>query len=154
MKIIEFSPFYNENLLLGIKTAEARAWIDEVHVVESNRTFRFAEKPYNLTIEDPLLIHHKLDGTIAFKGAFHRGISRRFPFYRKKDSARTNETIQRNVVHKAIDPADDDIVILSDIDEILDSSKADYLVDQVTKHGLVTVRLHHSLFFLNLYSKN
>lgn len=154
MKIYEFSPFYNENMLLGIKAAEAANWIDEVHVVESNRTFRFGEKPYNFAVDHPRVHHHKLDGTAAFKGATHWGISRRPPFWRRKDSARTNETIQRNTVHDYIDPSDDDIVILSDIDEILDSSRADFLVNQVKKHGIISVRLHHTMFFLNLYSEN
>jgi len=159
MKIYEFSPFYNENMLLKIKAAEAKSWIDEIHVVESNRTFRYGHKPYQFKPEEfkqrrPRVIHHKLDGTLKFDGANKWGISKKFPFYRKKDISRANETIQRNLVHEVLAPEDDDIVILSDIDEILDSSRADELIHTTQKHGLVSVRLHHTMFFLNLYSEN
>jgi len=145
--------------MLKIKAAEARSWVDEIHIVESNRTFRYGDKPYQFKLEEfeksePHIVYHKLDGTTKFHGAKKWGVSKKFPFFRKKDIARANETIQRNMVHEVLCPDDDDIIILSDIDEILDSSRADELVRATQEFGLLSVRMHHTMFFLNLYSEN
>ena len=161
MKIREFCMFHNEFAALDIKLAEARSWVDEVHMCESSRTFQNAPRtpvlvPGNsLLPDDPRLHCHLFDGAARFHPAYKWGPSRYFPFFRKKKMARHNETMQRNHVHQVFaDTADDDIIILSDSDEILDSHRADELVDAARKHGLVSVRLHHTLFYLNLYSLN
>jgi len=164
MKIYEFCPYYNEAVVTNIKIEENSGWVDELHLVEANRTFRFDPKPYHFSPNHPApenktganstVVYHKLDGDRLFRGKTHWGPSHFFPYFRKKDSARTNEMIQRNHVHQVLHPDDDDIVILSDIDEIIDSRHADYVVDMARRHGIITVRLHHTLFFLNLYSQN
>ena len=153
--------FHNEFAALDIKLAEARHWVDEVHMCESSRTFQNATRAPVLQPGDPLLpadprLHcHLFDGAGRFHPAFKWGPSRYFPFFRKKKMARHNETMQRNYVHEVFaDIADDDIIILSDSDEILDSRRADELVEAVRKYGLVSVELHHTLFYLNLYSLN
>ena len=66
-----------------------------------------------------------------------------------------NEAVQRNCAcnYKNL-VGDEDIVILSDVDEIIDSRFSDQIVNEVKKRGIITVRLHFTLFYLNLFSKN
>lgn len=155
MAIYEFCMFHNEHEALAIKRAESGRWVDELHLVESTRTFKGGPRSPALPDGDTFLRPHLFDGEARFYPAVRWGPSRRFPFFRRKSMARRNETIQRNFVHEALaGVADDDIVILSDIDEIIDPRHADEIVDAARKHGLVSVRLHHTLFYLNLYSTN
>ena len=46
MKIIECCPFYNETIVASCHIKESEKWIDEFHVTESNRTFKYGEKEY------------------------------------------------------------------------------------------------------------
>lgn len=165
MKIREFCMFYNEHAALAIKLGEGASWVDEVHMCESSRTFQNTPHTPSLNAEQlpvadgaqshNLLHAHVFDGAHRFYPARKWGPSRYFPFFRKKSMARHNETMQRNHVHEVFaDIADDDIIILSDSDEILDSRRADELIASTRKHGLISVRLHHTLFYLNLYSQN
>lgn len=158
MKVREFCMFHNEFPVLGIKLDEARSWVDEVHLCESDRTFQAAPRELVLgstSIDDPLVHRHVFDGSTRFHPAYCWGVSRHFPFFRKKKMARKNETMQRNHVHEVFaDLAADDIVILGDVDEIIDSRFADEVIDAARKHGIVSVELHHTLFYLNLYSLN
>lgn len=154
MKIYEFSPFYNENRLANLKLTEGESWIDEIHICEANMSFRCSPKDYNFSLDHSRAVHHRFDAEKEFRGPLRWGPSRHFPYFRNRDMARNNESTQRNYVHRVIEPEDDDVVILSDLDEILDSTMAEYFVDMVKKHGVFTVKLHHTMFFLNLYSQN
>lgn len=154
MKIYEFCLYYNEADALGIKQREASRWIDELHLCEATQTFRARDKPSNLAASDDFTKVHIFDSKARFHPEYKWGVSRYAPFFRKKDMARKNETLQRNFVHEVLAPEDDDIVILSDVDEIIDSRHADEIVEAAKKHGVVSLRIHHTLFFLNLYSTN
>lgn len=154
MKIYEFCLYYNEREALEIKRREASRWIDELHLCEATQTFRGKPKPMALGQSDDFMKVHVLDAESRFHPEYKWGLSRLAPFFRKKDMSRKNETLQRNHVHAVLDPADDDIIILSDVDEIIDSRHADEIVEAAKKHGVVSVKLHHTLFYLNLYSTN
>lgn len=153
MKILEYCMFHNEYAVLEIKRGEASRWIDELHICESSKTFRGADRRSVLPAGDGFLIPHLFDGT-RFHPPRQWGPSRHWPFFRNKDMARKNETMQRNYVREIIDPEDQDIVILSDIDEIIDSRYADQIIFSTKKHGIISVELHHTFFYLNLYSTN
>ncbi len=58
--------------------------------------------------------------------------------------------MQRNASTQFIDPDDKDIVIVSDVDEILDSRRADEVIWAVQKYDIVTVKLRLSHFFFDL----
>ena len=49
---------------------------------------------------------------------------------------------------------DDDVVILSDVDEIIDRHEVPYLIELVKKQGIITVGLRCTCFYLNLFTKN
>lgn len=154
MKIIECSPFFNENTVARIKIEEGVHWIDELHIAEADKTFRYQEKPYTFAhAGQPLVHYHQLEGRTSFKKS-RWGMTRELWFFRYKSFPWHNEMIQRNFACSQLDYEDSDIIILSDIDEIIDSRHADRLVHEVQKHGILTVKFHFSFFFFNLFSRN
>lgn len=147
--------FHNEHAALDIKLREARGWVDELHLCEANRTFQGDLRKPVLPASDDFLKCHLFDAEARFHPPLKWGPSRHWPFFRRKKMARKNETMQRNAVHQLLGEAgDDDIIVLSDIDEILDARHAGEVIDAARKHGIVSVRLHHTLYYLNLYSTN
>lgn len=50
-----------------------------------------------------------------------------------------------------IDAEDDDIIILSDLDEIIDSRYADEIIELVRKHDIITVLLRQTEMYFNLF---
>jgi len=154
MKIIECCPFFNENLVAKIKIEEGEKWIDELHIAECDKTFRYKDKPYTFAhVGERIIRYHQLKGKLAFKKS-RWGLTRKPWFIKYKSYPWQNEAIQRNFVCRQFDYSDSDIIILSDIDEIIDSRYADRLVHEVKAHGIVTVKFHFSFFFFNLFSRN
>ena len=154
MKIYEFCPFNNENLVAKIKIAEHSKWLDELHITEANKTFTYLDKPF--FFDNPinnLTKYHQIDVNKKFKKNGY-GFSKSPWFVKFKNRAWFNESFQRNTSCSWIRPDDSDIVILSDIDEILDYKRIDEVIDKVKQHQIVTVRLHFTLFYFNLFSKN
>ena len=151
VRILEFNLFHDEHDALAIKQGEAARWIDELHVCEASHSFRGRVKPASTLSSGTFLKPHLFDGA-RFHPEHAWGLSRHAPFFRRRDMARKNETMQRNFVHEILDPQDDDIVILADIDEIIDSRHADEIVDAARRHGIVSIRLRHTFFYLNLLS--
>ena len=155
MKIYEFCMFHNEHAALEIKRRESSSWVDELHLCESDRTFRGGIRQPVLPASDEFLKTHLYPGAKRFEPGYRWGFSRYPPFFRKKKRARQNETRQRDYVHEALcSVSDDDIIILSDIDEVVDQRRAEELVDRAKRSGVASIRMHHTLFFVNLYSTN
>lgn len=171
MKIIDYSPFLNENRVLEIKLKEAARWMDSVHLCESDRTFSYDPKPSFLNTDllpaanaNFRVERHKI-GENAFRAPPEKQIyydpdnnnAEGFDAWYWRllcgNAAYHNEAQQRNYIQHLRDTIeDDDIIVLSDVDEILDSRHADQLIDTVKKHGVTTVKLHFSVFYLNLFA--
>lgn len=158
MKIYEFSPFYNENVVTKIKLSEASSWIDTLTIKECDHTF--TKKYKGFVLDDdirkcPLVNYVPLKVASIFKKS-GLGLIRRFPFIGHKNRSWFNETVQREyrAEIEALKVCDDDILIFSDVDEILDSRYKHEIIDMVKKNGIITVKLHFSLFYLNLFSVN
>ena len=159
MRIIECCPFYNENLIANIHINESLKWIDEFHVTEANYSFKMSPKEYNFNLDQksPKVFYHQLDGEKLFKKnrrfipyidtrpitKWYPKIYKRTPWY--------NDAVQRNYSLWNANVDDDDIVILSDIDEIIDSKYADIIIHEVKKRGIVTIKIHFTLFYFNLF---
>lgn len=155
MQVHEFCMFHNEHAALSIKLRESARWVDRLYLCQSDRTFRNDERALVDIAQSELARPVTFPGSRRFHPSYAWGPSRRFPFFRKRKRARQNEAMQRNHVHEVLtDVADTDIVILSDIDEIIDARHADEIVEAVRAHGIVSIRLHHTMFYLNLYSRN
>ncbi|MDE1309877.1 hypothetical protein MCX36_05310 [Vibrio aestuarianus] len=157
-KIYEFCSFFNENLIAQLKAKESSKWMDKLVIHEADYTFSYKEKGFLLDsnlAESEFITYKKLNVTSRFKKNGY-GMSRIFPYFRFKNRSWHNETIQRefNTTIKELDVKDDDILIFSDIDEIIDSRKAQELIKLVNIHNIITVKLHYSLFYLNLFSED
>lgn len=159
MKIIECSPFFNEHIIGEIHIREASKWIDEFHLTECNRTFKGGIKEYcfNANNNSGFLHYHKLDGDKQFK-KFRKfphiempKISRSLPGYIYRDPSWRNDACQRNYALWNCDYSDDDILILSDIDEVIDSQYADLIIETTKKHGIATIKIHFTNFYFNLF---
>lgn len=170
MKIYEYCPFFNENRVAEIKLRENARWIDELHVMEANKTYSYADKPWNF---DPAnvgskVVYHTLHADPVFRQPerhalyFNRETCQAANFDRwywrllSYNSAFYNEAYQRSrcseVLREQIE--DDDVIILADFDEIIDSRMADRIVSEVKRRQIITIKMHYSVFYLNLFCRS
>ena len=165
MKIYQCCPYYNESLIAEINIKEASKWIDEFHITEGNLNFQGQERNYifNSGKEYDIVKYHKIDCKNKYKrNNLYGKISLWKNRFSSNDYIRNiltaptwyNEAVQRNESCSKIIPEDDDIVILSDIDEIIDSKYADKIIEEVKKRDIITIKLHFTLFYFNLFSDN
>lgn len=138
-------------MLLDLKVKEGSTWIDEFNITESDLTFKYDYKGYNLDCSQ--VNHIKIEGNRDFIKTYY-GFKRAAPFFGKKSGAWKNEAFQRNRACQINQIDDDDIIILSDIDEIIDSRYATDLIELVKKHKIITIKLRFTMFFMNLFSTN
>ncbi|GBG40150.1 hypothetical protein [Mycobacterium montefiorense] len=166
MKIFEFCPYFKERKIAELKIKEASYWIDELNFCEAGKTFSYNDKPLNFdtALVSSRVKYHRLNaeecfdpvqpdvsyynpdtcGTQFFDEWYWHLLSHNYGYF--------NEAVQRNHCTLLNDIVnDDDIVILSDVDEFLDSRLADRIIDTVKRHQVITVRLHFSVFYLDLF---
>jgi hypothetical protein len=166
VRIVEFCPFFNERKIAELKVKEAGYWIDELHFCEANKTFEYEDKAsmFDTALLGPKVKYHRLHadelfdpsapevsyydvstcGANDFDDWYWHLLSHNYAYH--------NEAVQRNrctLLNEIV--SEDDIVILSDVDEFIDSRFADRIVDLVSRHQIITVRLHFSVFYLNLF---
>jgi len=170
MKVYEFSPFNNEKLIVDIKLRENRAWVSETHIIEFNKTFQNINKAFNLdgSIYDGL-IYHKVDAKNLFvRDSILDKIKRKLRhlagigIFDFGDGYVTgnfwvNDATQRNYpqqIIRNIDLKDDDILIFSDVDEIIYSEEKDKIIEYTKKYGIITIKLTFTSYFMNLKVKN
>jgi hypothetical protein len=171
MKIFEYSPYFNEKKALEIKLREGAKWIDELHFCEADRTYSYEPKELHFERDSfalgeyaPRVRRHLVSSVESFRPVLadqiyydpRRGLTGFDRWYwalLTGNSAYHNEAVQRNHVLPVLRDVveDDDIVILSDLDEILDSRLADRIVEETRRHQVITVKLHYSVFYLNLF---
>ena len=165
IKIYQCTPYYNEQTIANINLEETLGWVDEFHITEGNMSFQGNERNYTFKNENKFkhLVYHKLDCRKKYIsnnifGKF-RLIANRLSkneYIKRIKSSPTwyNESVQRNESAKWINPNDEDIVILSDIDEIIDSRYMKKIISEVRKRKIITIKLYFTLFYFNLYSTN
>ncbi|MNI14663.1 hypothetical protein D3C73_679350 [compost metagenome] len=170
MKIFEFCPFFNENRVAEIKLKEDARWIDELHVIEANKTFSYADKPRNFdpAYLGPKVIYHPLHAENVFrkperhqlyfnpKTCHAANFDRWYWRLLSYNIAFHNESYQRSrcsdILRERVE--DDDVIILADFDEIIDSRMADRIVSEVKRRQVITIKMHYSVFFLNLFCRS
>lgn len=131
--------YFNEAEILDIRVHEL-ASINPIHVlVESNYTFTGKEKPLNYAEGS-----HKYDNVIAFCAEVPNN-----------GDAWANEHAQRNYIKEALatlNPNDDDIIIISDVDEI---PSAEAVARYSPDTGQAFFTMNHYGGYLNLiYGRN
>lgn len=159
MKIIECSPFFRENLVAKVHIAESSKWVDEIHITESDRTLQYKEKPFYFQHQNaPKVFYHQL----KTRGLFLKP-RKRIPHVRLfnkpdwhpivfRSAGWFNEGMQRKKILPEF--GDEDILVFTDIDEIIDPVFADQIVEEVKKRNVITIKLHFTLFYFNLFSLN
>lgn len=153
MTIFNFSLFNNENLIAAIKLEEESSSVDEFHITESDRNFRYISKPFLFDNPSPKVKLHRINADKYFVGP-HLRLKRAKWFVTTEVNPWKNEAIQRNFGPHQVTPHDDDIVVMSDIDEIISRNQWEYLIQLVKEKGIITVKLHFTMYFFNLFSNN
>jgi len=158
MRIIECCPFFKENLISEVHIQESSKWVNEIHITECNMTHQFKKKPFYFEHESmDKVFYHKLNVDKIFlpprKYIPHVKIKNKPDWHNKifRNASWYNEGMQRK--YFVPDFQDDDILVLSDIDEIIDSRFSQQILKEVKERGIVTVKLHFTSFYLNLFSK-
>ncbi|ASZ13245.1 hypothetical protein KTO58_08110 [Chitinophaga pendula] len=167
MKIFEYCPFFNEHKIASLKIKEADYWIDELHICEADKNFSYEDKPFQF---DPAQVGAKVKYHPIHAGDLFRPALPEQSYYHPDrctpaqfdqwywhllthNMGYHNEAMQRNYCGVLKDVVgDEDIIILSDLDEFIDSRLADKIIDEVKRHQVITVKLHFSVFYLNLFS--
>jgi len=106
MKIYDCFTFYNETDLLEIRLAELYNKVDHFVIVESNQTFTNRAKPWNLDL-------------VRFAQYADKIIYVQVTDMPNSSNAWDNEHFQRDAILRGLtDAAADDIIMVSDVDEI------------------------------------
>jgi hypothetical protein len=117
MKIYDCFTFYNELDLLELRLSELYDKVDHFVIVESNQTFTNRAKSFNL-----------YDHTDRFKPYLDKVIYVQVTDMPSSANPWDNEHFQRNAIVRGLTRADDnDIIIISDVDEIPRTQAVDYM---------------------------
>ena len=168
MKIYSFATFFFFFEIFDIKYNTEKNFVDEIYICEANRTFKNFPKPYNFQYTDDCgkIRYHQLKEKKKFVsmnvwGKLRLAYKRFSPsFYQRiiSNPAWHNEVIQRSSLgyrnRRPLPFQDDDILIFSDVDEILMPNKIKELTASTYRHGIITVKLYFTMFYLNLFSEN
>lgn len=138
--IYSFTLFYNEFDLLNLKIAEEIDIVDKFIISEADRTFVGNPKP--------LALEGKFDSP-KIETIFVRD----FLPYAEDEDERTerawlNEQKQRNAGEREFQ--DDDIIIISDVDEIINKEEFPKIFDVVKQHGCIRLNMFATMYKINL----
>ncbi len=145
-KIYDCFLFFNEVELLELRLEELYDEVDHFVLVESCETFRGNYKPLYFTLNkqkfSPYLdkiIHVLLLETTSYPNPWDR------------------ETYQRNQIMQGLtDCSNDDIILISDIDEFINPHKIPLILESALKHPHAVISLAQTLYryYLNLHDPN
>jgi beta-1,4-mannosyl-glycoprotein beta-1,4-N-acetylglucosaminyltransferase len=142
IKIYDAFTYNGEVNLLNIRLALLNENIDYFVVVESNLTFTGKEKSLSFDITQHSLHKDKI--------IYIPVVDMPFPNAGDSGLAWHNENFQRNsVLAGMLNARDNDLIILSDVDEIPNIQNKEYFKDTVTQNNLVWISTIHFHFFLD-----
>jgi beta-1,4-mannosyl-glycoprotein beta-1,4-N-acetylglucosaminyltransferase len=140
MKIYDCFTFYNEFDLLELRLTELYNHVDHFVIVESNQTFTNRPKPWNFDANR----YAKFMDKIIYVQVTDMPNS---------DNAWTNEHYQRDQIMRGLTGANpDDLVIISDVDEILRPEAIDYMRN--SQEEMFAIRMALFNFKLNYMRTN
>jgi len=152
-QVNEYCLFNGEQLIADIKFAEYSEFVDQFNIVESTRTFKNGKRTPTF--------HTSVDNVnyrIFYPGKEFTGNSFRPArpprFITTNLNPWRNETLTRNFLSSGLTPKNEDILIFSDIDEIIDARYFAQVIEFAKAHGVATVKIHFTLYFFNLFSEN
>jgi hypothetical protein len=143
--------FFNEFDLLDLKISEELDQVDQMIIVESNQTFRGNKKPLHLK-DNPKYIHPKIK-LVFLEDQFQLTDSTDIETIRI--NAIQNETIQRNAALNDIILKDDDIVISTDLDEIIVKEDFPDIIESTKEAAKLyfrhaRIQMHNHVYKINL----
>ena len=137
VKVYDTFLFFNELDLLEIRLNILDDYVDYFVLCEANQTFSGKDKK----------LYYK-ENKHLFEKFNHKIIHVEVPFYKCYDVARRNLWYQRNMIEKGLkDALHNDIIMLSDIDEIPNPK---LFKDIFNKEGIKTLQLYSFYYYLNL----
>ncbi len=139
MKVYDAFPFFNELDLLRVRLVEHDPFVDRFILIEADRTHTGRPKPFYFDPADPRFV--------PFAGKI---IHRRVALQESPANAWVNENAQRDAILKAAEFADDDVLFISDADELLSRRYWPDLLRQVRTEGVVGVRQTMYYYQINL----
>jgi hypothetical protein len=144
LRIFEFNLYNNEEIIAKIKIDENKKWIEKTVITECDYTFSYIYKGYNFKqFNEPSVIYKKISGKKCFKKPGF-GISGVYPFFRYKNQKWKNDGIHRNASVDISLINDNDIVVISDIDEIVNPLHCDEILGEARKRGIVTFKMFYT----------
>ena len=139
-KIYDCFTFYNEHELLELRLRELYTHVDHFVIVESNQTFTNRSKLWNFDISQ----YSKYADKIIYVQVEDMPNSA---------NAWDNEHHQRNAILRGLtDAADDDIIIVSDVDEVLRPAAVDHL--RTSEQTIFALRMPLYNFKFNYMREN
>jgi beta-1,4-mannosyl-glycoprotein beta-1,4-N-acetylglucosaminyltransferase len=139
MAVYDAFMFFNEFDLLSVRLAEHDPFVDYFVLVQADRTHSGEIKPLHFSKTDP-----------RFAQYVHKMFVVNVPLQEKPESAWVNESLQRQAVFTAVEYDPQDIVYLSDVDEIISRHHWRYLLNRMKREKLIGVWLKMYYYFLNL----
>jgi hypothetical protein len=152
-QVSEYCLFNGEQLIADIKFAEHSEFVDQFNIVESTRSFKNGKRTptFHASADN-------IDYRIYYPGKEFTGNSFRPArpprFITTNLNPWKNETLTRNFLSSGLKPKNEDILIFSDIDEIIDARYFAQVIEFAKAHGVATVKIHFTLYFFNLFSEN
>lgn len=131
--------FFNEFDLLKIKIDEEINSIDKLYIVESTLTFSGKRKELLLNINHP-----KIEVLIVPEKFFN------INNWNEIDKAFERERISRDYPLEFIDIKDDDIFIISDLDEINKEIDIPKFIEPTLQYGITTLQQRNYYYKINL----
>lgn len=152
-QVSEYCLFNGEQLIADIKFAELSGFVDKFNIVESSRTFKNGKHTPTFQTSFDNINYRIYHPGKEFTGNSYR-LASPPKFVKRNLNAWRNETLTRDFLSGGLRPKDNDVLIFSDIDEIIDARHFQRVVKFALEHGVATVKLHFTLYFFNLFSEN
>lgn len=149
--------YFNEDIILEIRLNELDKYVDNFVIIENNFTHSGEEKGFNFDINKfqnfknkiiYLKIFEKPSGLVDFYKSDNQDQIKNKQIL----NALVIENYQRNFIKKGIEKfSDDDLILISDLDEIPDLSKIN---PEDTKNSILLFKQYFFHYKLNLYLKD
>jgi beta-1,4-mannosyl-glycoprotein beta-1,4-N-acetylglucosaminyltransferase len=139
MAVYDAFMFFNEFDMLSVRLAEHDPFVDFFVLIQADRTFSGVSKPLHFLKADP-----------RFAKYAHKVIVVDVPLRANPESAWDNEFLQRQAAFSAVAYQPDDILYLSDVDEIISRHCWDYLLNRMQNENMIGVWLRMFYYFVNL----
>lgn len=143
MTIYDSFTFFNEYDLLEVRLAEHDPFVDYFIIAEGDKTFSGEPHPHQLDLNDPRIAKYS-----------HKIRYVRIALNEAPCDPWVNERIQRNALLEDTSFQANDIILLSDLDEIVSRHAWPTLLATVQQSGVIGIRMKTMYYYVNLQGNN